>query len=98
MSNPVKIIATLVAKPGKADALRALLDELVAASRAEPGNLRYDLWQDSEEPNRFVVDELYRDDAAVAAHRASSHYQTYGPQLGELADFGILVLNPVALA
>ncbi|MQT12934.1 putative quinol monooxygenase [Segnochrobactrum spirostomi] len=98
MSNPVKIIATLVAKPGNADALRALLDDLVAASRTEPGNLRYDLWQDSADPNRFVVDELYRDDAAVAAHRASPHFQTYGPKIGDLAELGLLVLNPVALA
>ena len=42
---------------------------MVGPCRAEPGNLRWDVWQDRDDPNRFVLDELYADDAAVAAGR-----------------------------
>lgn len=46
MSTHVKIMAVLAARPGRAEHLRTLLDGMLAPSRAEPGNLRYDLWQD----------------------------------------------------
>jgi quinol monooxygenase YgiN len=94
----VKVIAILAARPGKTEALRALLDFMVAPSRAEPGNLRYDLWQDQADPARFVLDELYADSGAVAAHRASPYFQQYLLQIGDLAERMPLALDPVAIA
>jgi len=61
MSNPVKIVAIFAARSGKAAELRTLLEAMITPSRAEPGNLRYDLWQDQTDPERFVLDELYSD-------------------------------------
>ena len=55
MSANVKIVAILTAHEGKAGALHALLDGMVAPSRAEAGNLRYDLWEDQAQPGRFVI-------------------------------------------
>ena len=69
MPAPVKITAILAARPGKAGELKALLLGIVAACRAEPGNLGWDIWQDQADPGRFVLDELYTDNATVAAHR-----------------------------
>jgi autoinducer 2-degrading protein len=40
----------------------------------EPGNLRFDVLQHADDPNRFVIYEVYRDDEALAAHKASAHY------------------------
>ena len=97
MSDNVKIMAILAARPGKADELRALLDGMIAPSRSEPGNLRYDLWQDQSDPARFVLDELYADNAAVAAHRATPHFQNYLSVIGELAERTALVLDPVVV-
>ena len=96
MANPVKIIAVLTARPGVADRLRALLDGMLAPSRAEPGNLRYDLWQDGNEPTRFVLDELYADAEAVAAHRATPHFQAYLAAINDLAERTAFVLDPVS--
>lgn len=96
--STVKIMAILTARPGKAEALRALLDGMLAPSRAEPGNLRYDLWQDQGDPARFAIDELYRDADAVAAHRATPHFQNYLAHIGDLADRSSLVLDPVDVA
>lgn len=98
MASPVKIIAILAARPGKTETLRALLDTMVVASRAEPGNLRYDLWQERADPARFVLDELYTDDDAVAAHRASPHFQTYLSQINDLAERIPLTLDPAVVA
>ena len=98
MSSHVKIVAILTALPGKAEGLRALLDAMLGPSRAEPGNLRYDLWQDQSDPARFVLDELYVDADAVAAHRATAHFQDYLTRIDDLAERTALLLDPIALA
>lgn len=94
----VKIMATLKARPGKTDDLSALLDSMLDPSRAEPGNLRYDLWRDREDPAVFALDELYADMDAVTAHRATPHFQHYLAVINDLADRSALVLDPVAVA
>ncbi len=83
MSSHVKIIAVLTARPGATDRLRALLDGMLPPSRAELSNLRYDLWQDGSEPTRFVLDELYADADAVAAHRAPRNAALPGVSLSD---------------
>jgi quinol monooxygenase YgiN len=97
MTANVKIVAVLTAREGAVERLRTLLDAMLAPSRAEPGNLRYDLWQDQGEPRRFILDELYVDADAVAAHRATPHFQTYLGQIGGLAERTAFVLDPVAV-
>lgn len=54
-----------------------LLTEHVALSRAEPGNLRFDLWQ-SEDPLVWELNELYADDEAFEAHRARLEHSRWG--------------------
>jgi quinol monooxygenase YgiN len=98
MNDAVRIMAMLTARPGKAAALRALLDGMIAPSRAETGNLRYDLWVDRATPDRLVLDELYTDQEAVDAHRATRHFQNYLSQIDELAERIVLTLGPVAVA
>ncbi len=98
MTNHIKIVAVLTARQGKAEALRSLLDSMVAPSRAEPGNLRYDLWADPAQPGRYVLDELYNNADAVAAHRASPHFQAYLASINTLAERTAYTLDPVAVA
>jgi quinol monooxygenase YgiN len=98
MSLQVKTVAMLTAHAGKAAELRQLLDAMLAPSRAEPGNLRYDLWQDRDDPARFVLDELYVDADAVAAHRATPHFQAYASKISDLAERTAILLTPVAIA
>src|SRR5262245_4041531 len=98
MSTRVKVMAILKARAGKADELRALLEGLIAPSRAEAGNLRYDLWVDRGDPSRFVLDELYVDDGANAAHRATPHFQHYLSRIEDLADRTAIAVDPVHVA
>ena len=40
----------------------------------EPGNLRFDVLQQADDPNRFLLYEVYRDEAAMKAHKETPHY------------------------
>ena len=95
MTAHVKIVAVLTAKPGKAEALEALLRGMVAPSRAEAGCLRYDLWRDQAGADRFVFDELYIDDAAIAAHKETAHFRDYLARIADLAERTAFVVDAV---
>jgi len=45
-----------------------------ASVRDEPGCLRFDICSVAADPNRFLYYELYTDDEAFAAHKASPHF------------------------
>ena len=94
MTSQIKITAILTARPDKADKLLSLLTGMAPQCRAEPGNLRWDVWRDQSERARFVLDELYVDSAAAAAHRATPHYKDYLAQIPDLADRFAIVSDP----
>jgi (4S)-4-hydroxy-5-phosphonooxypentane-2,3-dione isomerase len=48
-----------------------------SASVEEPGIARFDVLQDKEYPGRFVLVEVYREEAATKAHKATQHYKTW---------------------
>lgn len=43
-------------------------------TRREPGNLRFDVLQREDDPNRFFLYEAYRDKEAFEKHQKSGHY------------------------
>jgi autoinducer 2-degrading protein len=43
-------------------------------TRKEPGNLRFDVLQRNDDPNRFVIYEAYHAEADFAAHQRTPHY------------------------
>lgn len=81
----VKIVAFVTVKPGAEDDFIAAARTCVAASRAEPGVLHYELWRENEGAQRFVFNELYADDAAVAQHMASDHFKAFGMAARDIA-------------
>jgi (4S)-4-hydroxy-5-phosphonooxypentane-2,3-dione isomerase len=40
----------------------------------EPGNLRFDLVQQADDPCRFMLYEAYESDEAASAHKNTAHY------------------------
>lgn len=40
----------------------------------EPGIVRFDVIQQTDDPNRFLVVEVYRNEAATKAHKETPHY------------------------
>ncbi|RWC44751.1 putative quinol monooxygenase [Mesorhizobium sp.] len=95
MSTGVKIMGILTARPGKAPELRELLSVTRVSSRTEPGNMRWDIWRDRANPDRFILDELYLDDTALTAHRETPHFKDYARRIGDLAERTPIVLDPI---
>jgi quinol monooxygenase YgiN len=71
-------------KPDAIDAFRSATLENAAASRREPGVLRFDVIQDLEDPTRFVLSEVYRGEAGAAAHKDTAHYRTWRDAVASL--------------
>ena len=67
--------ALWVARDGEAERVRALLRDLVEASRAEPGNLAYHAAESDDEPGTFRLFEVYSDEEAFRAHAESDHFR-----------------------
>lgn len=70
MSTAPYVLLSFIEWPGPAPrgAAARLLD-FVARTRAEPGCLAFELHEDAARPGRFMVYEVFRDDAAFDAHR-----------------------------
>jgi autoinducer 2-degrading protein len=92
------IIAYLTAKPGKeAEFKEQMTAQAKRCLANEPGCLQFDVAQDPKEPTRFVMLEVYKDDAAIKAHQDSDHFKNFRPVVGELvADRKIEVLHVVS--
>jgi quinol monooxygenase YgiN len=95
VATHMKTTALLKARPGKAGELVTLLRALANHSRSEPGNLRWDLWQDQQDETTFIIDELYKDIDSVEAHRATPHFQNYASRINELASRTAVTSRPL---
>ncbi|MBN1257306.1 MAG: antibiotic biosynthesis monooxygenase [Planctomycetes bacterium] len=61
-------------KEGERGGFIAATLENARNTRTEPGNLRFDVLQKNEDPDSFMLYEVYRDEEAMAAHKATEHY------------------------
>jgi autoinducer 2-degrading protein len=61
-------------KPEHIEAFIAASRENAANTILEPGNLRFDVLQQADDPQRFVLYEVYRDEEASQAHKQTAHY------------------------
>ncbi|HEY0558876.1 MAG TPA: putative quinol monooxygenase [Frankiaceae bacterium] len=65
---PVVLVAVFEARPDTAAELAERLQELVPASRSEPGCLGYALHRDTGDPLRFVFVETWLSERSLAVH------------------------------
>ena len=78
MPNSLLIVHVDIAVgPDQLDAFLAATQENAVASRDEPGIVRFDVLSDRADPTHVVLVEIYRDDAAAAAHKDTAHYQRW---------------------
>lgn len=81
----IVVTGYLTLDPGQIDAAHAAVATVVAATRAEPGNIDYRFSVDMDDPARLNVVEQWEDDAAIDLHMASAH----------MADFMGVILGMV---
>jgi quinol monooxygenase YgiN/quercetin dioxygenase-like cupin family protein len=60
---------------GREEELKRELLALSAPTRAEPGNIAYDLYQSIVEPSHFLRFEIWRSAQALEDHKATPHIQ-----------------------
>lgn len=79
----VRVIARSVARRGKEEQLRGLLQGMLAPTRAESGCKVYELYE-SDSKGRFYFYEIWESQAALDQHAASLHYRHLAQTVGEL--------------
>lgn len=72
----IMIVNTQI-KPDRIGAFREATIENARHSRLEPGIARFDALQQTDDPSRFVLYEVYRDFPSIAAHKETAHYQAW---------------------
>ena len=64
-------------KPDQIEAFKAATLENARNSLKEPGIARFDVLQQSDDPTRFTLVEVYRTQADPEKHRATAHYNRW---------------------
>ena len=78
VSNSLLIVHVDVAvQPDVLEGFLAATEENAMASRHESGVVRFDVLSDRADPAHMVLVEVYRDEAAAAAHKETGHYQRW---------------------
>jgi quinol monooxygenase YgiN len=89
-SGALFVVTHVDVPPPRKDETEVLLKNAAEQSRNDPGNLRYDVVQQTARPNHFTVVSVWRDDASFASHGSAAHTITFreslAPMLGGLYD------------
>ncbi|MED1865292.1 putative quinol monooxygenase [Fictibacillus nanhaiensis] len=72
------IHAGLTVQKEKEEAFLAEVKTLVEASRAESGNIQYDLKKDTEKEATYMMVEVWENQEAVQNHNTSEHFVAFG--------------------
>lgn len=100
VASPVTVVVSFKLKEGKEEEAKALLKELTSGVKEnEPGALAYVAHSHADDPLKITFIEIYRDQAALQAHRNDPAVQAALPKFGEVFDMGapeVMSLNRVA--
>ncbi|MBT6272624.1 MAG: hypothetical protein HOI95_00640, partial [Chromatiales bacterium] len=66
--------------------LAAIEVDATGSERDEPGCIRFNVLQNSEDENTYHFYEVYENEAARAAHRAAPHYAVWKAAAHTLAE------------
>ena len=82
------LCAEFTALPGAETRVAELVRDLTALVRAEPGNLAFNPHTLVDEPRRWLVYEVYRDEAAFRDHLAADYGAAFNAELEPLVEGG----------
>ncbi|HZP79209.1 MAG TPA: antibiotic biosynthesis monooxygenase family protein [Pseudolabrys sp.] len=71
------VVARWRAKDGAEEKIAAILAELAAAIRAEPGNLKFVVHRSTADPREILLYEEYRSEQAFKDHRDTKHFKDF---------------------
>lgn len=82
------LYAEFTANPGAEQRVAELVRDLAARVRAEPGNLVFAPHTERDEPRRWFVYEVYRDEDAFREHLAADYGADFNAALATLVEEG----------
>ena len=68
------VAVSIHVKPEHVGAFKAATLDNARNTRKEPANVRFDVLQAEDDPNRFLLYEAYRTKDGIAAHQQTAHY------------------------
>jgi autoinducer 2-degrading protein len=71
-------------KPESIEAFKEATIENAGNSVQEPGIARFDVIQQSDDPARFILVEVYHTPDDPARHKETAHYQTWRDTVAEM--------------
>jgi quinol monooxygenase YgiN len=72
----IVLVVHYYGKPGQGDAIEAALKQMAPrVAESEPGCKLYHACRSQENPDLFLLYELYVDEAALLNHRGTPHFQ-----------------------
>ncbi|HUD39534.1 MAG TPA: putative quinol monooxygenase [Streptosporangiaceae bacterium] len=73
----ITVVARYRVSEGSEDLVATVLAKHVAATRLEPGCLRFIAYRSRTSPRQFLLYEQYTDEEALASHRETPHFREY---------------------
>jgi quinol monooxygenase YgiN len=80
----LRVVARIVALPGKEDEFKALAVNLVEATRKEAGCIKYELLQNQSDSTDFTFVEEWISDAALDIHLTAPYFLAAAAKLDGL--------------
>jgi len=81
------VVVNVNVKPESVSAFIAATEANSLGTHREPLNVRFDVLQRNDDPNRFVFYEVYQSEAGFTAHQQTEHYlkwkETVAPMMAE---------------
>ena len=84
MADEINVVATFKAKPDQVQAVQAALAQMIEPTRAEPGNLGYDLHQGVKDAETFVLYERWRDQSDLDEHMRQAYFKQMDQDLSDI--------------
>ena len=78
------LLVNIHVKPEHIDAFQQATIENASNSRKEPGVVRFDFIQDTDDPAHFMLVEAYRDQDAVASHKLTAHFLAFAEKTADM--------------
>lgn len=96
--NNLVLVATMVAKEGKSDFLKAELAKLLEPTHQEEACVEYKIHQDLQDPNKFVAYEIWKSAEGLQAHTKTAHMLAFNQVNKDndvLESFAYVTLNEI---
>lgn len=72
---PVTVVARFLAKSGMEDSVKKTLMDMVAPTRSEEANISYDLYQSTDQPSVFILEENWQSKDGLAQHMQKPYFK-----------------------